>query len=162
MIRRLLLNIATFVQHILLRMKGYRFGKNVVVSRKGIRKIGNGHILCRDNVNINAEVMFVALKDIVIGENSTIAYRAILTTSANPNAPYNRLSRIYKPKSESIIIGNDCWIGAGAILLPGISIGNGSIVAAGAVVNKNVPENVMVAGCPAVVKKVLAPLPDDC
>lgn len=161
MIKQLLLNIATFVQHTLLRMRGYRFGKNVVVSRKGIRKIGKGHILCYDNVNINAEVMFVALKDIVIGENSTIAYRAILTTSANPNAPYNHLCRIYKPKNESIIIGNNCWIGAGAILLPGVSIGSGSIVAAGAVVNKDVPENVMVAGCPAVVKKELASLSND-
>ena len=160
MIKRFLLNIATSLQHAFLRKRGFRFGKNVVVSRKGIRKIGKGHILCSDNVNINAEVMFVALKDIVIGENSTIAYRALLTTSANPNAPYNRLCRIYKPKNESIIIGNDCWIGAGAILLPGVNIGNGSVVAAGAVVNKDVPENVMVAGCPAVIKKELDPLPN--
>lgn len=99
--------------------------------------------------------MFVAFKDIMIGDNSTIAYRAIVSTSANPNAPYNKLCKIYEPKHESISIGKDVWIGAGAIILPGVKIGNGVVVAAGAVVNKDVPDNVMVAGVPATIKKNL-------
>ena len=127
----------------------------MIISKKGVRKIGKGKIVCADNVNINAEVMFVAMKDITIGRNSTLAYRVLISTSANPNAPYNSLAAFYPPVHKDVHIGENCWIGAGAIILPGIRIGNGSVVAAGAVVNKDVPENVMVAGVPAEVKKYL-------
>lgn len=50
-------------------------------------------------------------------------------------------------------IGDGCWIGAGSIILPGVTIGNGSIIAAGSVVNKDVPEFCLYAGNPAVFKK---------
>lgn len=101
--------------------------------------------------------MFVAYKDITIGKNSILAYRVLISTSANPNSPYNdnELANIYPPIHEEVNIGDNCWIGAGAIILPGVTIGNGSVVAAGALVNKDVPDNVMVAGVPAVVKKYL-------
>lgn len=118
-------------------------------------KFLGGRIICSDHVNINAEVMFVAFKDITIGRNSTLAYRVLITTSANPNSPYNYLAEVYPPVHKEVHIGDNCWIGAGAIILPGVTIGNGSVVAAGAVVNKDIPDNVMVAGVPAAVKKHL-------
>ncbi|MBQ8047196.1 MAG: hypothetical protein IJ196_04645 [Prevotella sp.] len=99
--------------------------------------------------------MFIASKDITIGRNSTLAYRALLTTSANPNAPHNSLATAYPPMHKEIHIGSNCWIGAGAIILPGVTIGDGVVVAAGAVVNRDVPAHVMVAGVPAVIKKRL-------
>jgi sugar O-acyltransferase (sialic acid O-acetyltransferase NeuD family) len=52
-------------------------------------------------------------------------------------------------------VGSSCFLGTGSILLPKVHIGNGSIVAAGSVVTKNVPERVLVAGVPAVIKKSL-------
>ena len=55
----------------------------------------------------------------------------------------------YKP----VIISNDVWIGGRVIILPGISVGEGAIVAAGAVVTKDVPSYSIVAGNPAVIKK---------
>jgi len=158
--KKIIFRIVTAFQHFFLKRKGYRLGDNVVVSVWGVRKIGSGKIICGDNVNINSETMFIAVSDITIGKNSTIAYRSLLTTSANPNAPYNKLCRIYEPKQDPIVIGEDCWIGAGAIILPGVHIGDGSVVAAGAVVNRDVPDHVMVAGCPAVVKKNLT-IPND-
>ncbi len=117
--------------------------------------MGGGKVVCSDNVNINAETMFVAFKDITIGENSTLAYRVLILTSANPNAPYSRLAEVYPPIHKEVHIGDNCWIGAGAIILPGVTIGNGSVVAAGSVVTKDVPDDVMVAGVPAIVKKYL-------
>ena len=51
-------------------------------------------------------------------------------------------------KTETVI-GEDCFVGTGAIIMPGVKIGNNSIVAAGAIVTKNVPANVIVAGNPA-------------
>ena len=80
--RRTVYRLFTYIQHLKLKAKGYRMGNNVIVSNRGVRKIGGGKIICADNVSINAEVMFVAFKDITIGRNSTLAYRVMISTSA--------------------------------------------------------------------------------
>jgi acetyltransferase-like isoleucine patch superfamily enzyme len=65
--------------------------------------------------------------------------------------PSNRKSLDLK----SIHIGKNVWLGAGAIILPGVTVGENSIVAAGAVVTKDVPSNTIVGGVPArVIKKI--------
>ena len=57
--------------------------------------------------------------------------------------------------TKPVIIGNDIWIGANAVILPGVSIGDQSVVAAGAVVTKDVPPHSLVAGVPAkIIKKI--------
>ena len=55
--------------------------------------------------------------------------------------------------TKPVIIENDVWVGACAIILPGVRIGEHSVVAAGSVVTKDVPSHTMVAGCPARVMK---------
>ncbi|MET2984755.1 sugar O-acetyltransferase [Aureibaculum conchae] len=55
--------------------------------------------------------------------------------------------------AKPITIGNDVWIGGGAIICPGVNIGNGAVIAAGAVVTKDVPDNVVVGGNPAKIIK---------
>jgi maltose O-acetyltransferase len=57
--------------------------------------------------------------------------------------------------AKPILVNDGCWIGAGARILGGVSIGKGAVVAAGSLVIHNVPENVLVAGVPAVIKKKL-------
>jgi acetyltransferase-like isoleucine patch superfamily enzyme len=56
-------------------------------------------------------------------------------------------------KNEKIVIGSDVWIGAGTVILPSVKIGNGAIIAAGAIVTKDVPDYAIVAGVPAKVIK---------
>lgn len=107
------------------------------------------------NSEINAGCFIVSKAPIVIGENSTLAYQVSLFTSAYPNGPWNRLSRIYPKVRAEIIIGRDVWIGARAIILPGVHVGDYSVIAAGAVVTKDVPSGVLVAGTPAEIKKSL-------
>ncbi len=92
---------------------------------------------------------------ITIGKNSTLAYRTLLTTNANPNAPYNEFCKLYPPIHQEIRIGDNVWIGAGVIVLPGCRIGNNSVIAAGSVVCSDIPDNCMAAGVPAKVKKQL-------
>ncbi len=58
--------------------------------------------------------------------------------------------------ARSISIGDGCWIGARSVILGGVSIGTGSVVAAGSVVTRDVPENVLVAGVPAQIKRSLS------
>lgn len=52
-------------------------------------------------------------------------------------------------EDKKVRIGNDCWIGYGVIILSGVSIGDGAVVAAGSVVTKDVPPKAVAAGCPA-------------
>lgn len=56
-------------------------------------------------------------------------------------------------KTKPIIIGNHVWIGMNAIILKGVKIGDGAIVSAGAVVNRDIPENTLVGGVPAKIIK---------
>lgn len=137
----------------LLTHQGWNLGRNVQVSFHGVKKIGGGKIVCEDNVSINAETLLIASANIYIGKNSTLAYRTLLTTNANPNAPYNNLCKIYPPQYKDIWIGANVWIGAGAIVLPGCRIGNNCVIAAGSVVCNDIPDNVMAAGVPAKIKK---------
>ena len=69
------------------------------------------------------------------------------------NAQNIYLGENVRIREKDIVIGNDVWIGANSILVSGVKINNGAIVAAGSVVTKEVPENAIVAGIPAKVVK---------
>ena len=71
--------------------------------------------------------------------------------------PYERSSTIAKP----IKIGNRVWIGIAATVMPGVTVGDNSIIAAGAVVTKDVPTNCIVAGVPAKIIKNLDNLQEE-
>jgi maltose O-acetyltransferase len=85
--------------------------------------------------------------NIVIGSRVAIGPNVILLSSSDPNN-----SRIYdhvKIQRGKVIVGNDAWIGAGAIIMPDVHIGEGSVVGAGSVVTKDVGPFTIVAGVPA-------------
>ena len=106
---------------------------------------------------INAGCFLLAKDKIVIGDNSTLAYQTTILTSANPNGPHSKLSKVYPKMTAPVIIGHDTWIGARATILPGVTIGNYCVVAAGSVVNKDIPDYTVVAGVPAKTIKTLDP-----
>lgn len=97
------------------------------------------------NVFINMGCKFQDQGGISIGDGALIGHNVVLATLNHARAPEERSSMIPAP----IRIGKRVWIGANATVLPGISIGDGAIVAAGAVVTKDVPENTVVGGVPA-------------
>ena len=80
----------------------------------------------------------------------------LLKVTVNPgNLNFENSLLISKGLAKEIQIGDDCWIGGGAIICPGVSIGNGVVIGAGAVVTKDIPANSLVVGNPArVVKKL--------
>ena len=122
----------------------------------GCRVIGDySNIILHKNADVNDGCLLLAYEKIEIGENTAIAYRTSILTSADPNGPYNALSALYPAKREPVIIGNNVWIGANTTILPGVTIGDFSVVAAGSVVTKDVPSGVLVAGVPAEIKKHL-------
>lgn len=103
------------------------------------------------NVFINACCHFQDQGGIFIGDNALIGNACVFATLNHDFEPAKRAD-LY-PKS--IHIGNDVWIGANSTILGGVNIGDGAIIAAGSVVNKNVPSLCIVAGVPAkVIKKI--------
>ena len=105
-----------------------------------------------DNVSINSGVTILAQGGVSIGEYTMISSGV---TIVSVNHDYSKLGKeawegqIKKP----VIIGRDVWIAAGAIILPGVTIGDGAVVAAGSVVSRDVPPYSVVAGLPAAVTK---------
>ena len=76
-----------------------------------------------------------------------IGPNTLTTTVGHPISPKGRRER--KAQGMPVNIGNDVWIGGNCTILPGVTIGNNVVIAAGAVVTENVPEGVVVAGTPA-------------
>ena len=70
---------------------------------------------------------------------------------------HNLLNYSVYVKKDKITIGDNCWIATGAIITAGVSLGNHVVVAAGAVVTKSFPDNVLIAGVPARIVKQLDP-----
>lgn len=101
------------------------------------------------NVFFNSGCRFQDQGGIVIGDGVLIGHNVVLATINHDFDPARRGNNFPAP----IRIGKNVWIGAGAIVLPGVTIGGGAVVAAGAVVTKNVPEMTVVGGVPAQVLK---------
>jgi acetyltransferase-like isoleucine patch superfamily enzyme len=109
------------------------------------------HIKLGKNIFINHACSFLDLGGITIDNDVQIGPRVNLVTENHPVDPSKRKDLDLK----SIHIKRNAWIGAGATILPGVTIGENSIVAAGAVVNKDVADNTIVGGVPAkVIKKI--------
>ncbi|WGQ10018.1 sugar O-acetyltransferase [Pedobacter gandavensis] len=101
------------------------------------------------NVFINHACSFLDMGGITIEDEVLIGPRVNLVTEHHPLEPTDRRALVTKP----IHIKRNAWIGAGATILPGVTIGENSVVAAGAVVSKDVPDHVVVAGIPAKIIK---------
>jgi len=102
-------------------------------------------------VFINFNCCILDTSEIIIGDNVMIGPNVQIYAATHPLDIKTRNSML--EYSKSVTIGNDVWIGGGAIICPGVQIGDGAVVAAGSVVVKDVPKNVMVAGNPAMIKK---------
>lgn len=89
-----------------------------------------------------------------IGDRVTISPGATLHTGTHEIGPPSRRCHP-DPIGKDIEIGDGAWICMNALILPGVRVGNGAVVAAGAVVTRDVPPNTLVAGNPAVVKREL-------
>ncbi len=112
------------------------------------------NITAGDNVFINYNCCILDVMPVVLGNNVMIAPNVQIYTATHPLEFVARNSG--REFAKPITIGNNVWIGGGAIICPGVRIGNGAVIAAGAVVVKDVPENVLVGGNPA---KILKQIP---
>lgn len=100
-----------------------------------------------DDFLANYNVTMLDIAPIRIGNHVMIGPGTSIITVNHPLSPQGR--RHHLGQATPVIIGDDVWIGANCTILPGVTIGNNVVVAAGAVVTKNVPSNCVVGGVPA-------------
>lgn len=100
-----------------------------------------------DQFLANYNVTILDIRDVIIGDYVMIGPNTLITTINHPMYPSGR--RKHLGIAKPVKIGNDVWIGGNAIILPGVTIGNNCVIAAGAVVTKDVPDNSLVGGVPA-------------
>ena len=128
----------------ILRGFGARIGSGVVI-RNGVNISFPWRFLAGDHVWIGEEVMILSLAEVRLESHICISQRAFLCTGSHNHRQEN-FALITKP----IHVENKCWIAAQAFVAPGVTLGTGSVVSAGSVVLKDVPNGKIVRGNPAV------------
>lgn len=100
---------------------------------------------------INHDCSFLDLGGITIDDGVMIAPKVVISSEGHPMEPAQRNCQT----GGKVHIKRNAWIGANVTILPGVTVGENSVVAAGAVVSKDVPDNVVVGGIPAKIIKQL-------
>lgn len=103
------------------------------------------------NVFINSGCCFQDQGGIEIGDGCLIGHQVVIATLNHDFDPAKRAEMTPK----KVVLGKNVWVGSHATILPGVTVGDGSIIAAGAVVTKDVPERCIAAGVPARVIRTL-------
>lgn len=124
--------------------RGATFGRGVTLIAKG------GALIVGERSQVGPWSTLVARGDVEIGDDCLIAERVSIRDQDHEIDRDALIPiRLAGMRTASIRIGNDVWIGAGAIILRGVTIGHGAVVAANAVVTRDVGPRVIVAGVPA-------------
>lgn len=104
------------------------------------------NIFCGENVYFNVNCVVLDGMPVKIGNNVFCGPGVQIYTASHPlDAELRKSVEFSKP----VVIGDDCWIGGGAIICPGVTIGNRCVIGAGSVVTKNISDDTLAAGNPA-------------
>ena len=121
-------------------------GKNCYIEPPFHSNFGGKHVHFGKNIYANFILTVVDDGHIYVGDYTMFAPGVIVATAGHPILPELR-ETVYQ-YNMPVHIGKNCWIGAGAIILPGVTIGDQVVVGAGSVVTKDLPSNVVAVGNP--------------
>lgn len=107
---------------------------------------GGKHCHFGKNVYANFNLTLVDDTHIYVGDYTMLAPNVVIATAGHPILPELR-EKAYQ-YNMPVHIGRNCWIGAGALIMPGVTIGDNTVIGAGSVVTKNIPANVVAVGNP--------------
>ena len=142
------------------RAAGFRIGPHALLLGK-IELIGPGRIQDRLRIGaytiVNAHCFFDLTAEIVIGDRVSIGHHTRFVTANHELGPAAMRAGPVNP--HPIHIDDGCWLAAGVMVLPGVTIGSSSVVAAGSVVSGNVPANRVAGGNPARALRALDEIP---
>lgn len=136
----------------LLRLAGAKVGSNCVIYNvhfDNLYHYGFSKITIGNSCFIGDEVLLDARGGVTLGDHVTLSNRVAVLTHINVGYPDHPLQKIYPMRESSVVVKRGAYIGTGATILPGVIIGQMSVVGAGAVVTKDVPDYTVVAGVPA-------------
>ena len=137
----------------LLKQMFAEIGKNCYIEPPFHANFGGKHVHFGKNIYANFNLTMVDDGHIYVGDYTMFAPGVIVATAGHPILPELR-ETVYQ-YNMPVHIGKNCWIGAGAIILPGVTIGDQVVVGAGSVVTKDLPSNVVAVGNPCrVVREV--------
>ena len=107
---------------------------------------GGRHVHFGRNIYANFNLTLVDDTHIYVGDNTMFGPNVVVATAGHPLLPELR-EQGYQYNAP-VHIGRNCWIGAGAILLPGVTVGDNAVIGAGSIVTKDVPANTLAVGNP--------------
>lgn len=137
----------------LLKQMFAEIGENCYIEPPFHANFGGKHVHFGKNIYANFNLTMVDDGHIYVGDYTMFAPGVIVATAGHPILPELR-ETVYQ-YNMPVHIGKNCWIGAGAIILPGVTIGDQVVVGAGSVVTKDLPSNVVAVGNPCrVVREV--------
>ena len=114
---------------------------------------GGHHVHIGKGVYANAGLKLVDDTHIYIGDHTMLGPNVVLATAGHPIEPSLREKQLQY--NLPVRIGRNCWLGAGVIVMPGVTIGDNSVIGAGSVVTRDIPANVVAVGNPC---RVLRPI----
>lgn len=137
-----------YIKKLFLILNGAKIG-NRITFYPGLWIAPAKNLEIGDDVDLAYGVLITTSGGVKIGDRTLVGYRTQILSS-NHNIPPNQ-GKIFGSghTKEKVCIGNDVWIGSTCTILPGVTIGEGAVVAAGSVVTKDVEEFTIVAGVPA-------------
>ena len=107
---------------------------------------GGRHVHFGRNIYANFNLTLVDDTHIYVGDNTMFGPNVVVATAGHPLLPELREQGFQY--NAPVHIGRNCWIGAGAILLPGVTVGDNAVIGAGSIVTKDVPASVLAVGSP--------------
>lgn len=111
------------------------------------------HVHLGKNVYFNFNATFVDDAQIYVGDNTMVAPNVTIATGSHPISPKLRMEGY--GCNKPVHIGKNCWLGSNVVVLPGVTIGDNSVIGAGSVVTRDIPANCFAAGNPArVIRKI--------
>ena len=111
------------------------------------------HLYLGDHVYVNFNLTIVDDTDIWIGDRTMVGPNVTITTANHPILPSLRARGLQY--NRSVRIGDNVWIGAGVVIVPGVTIGDNAVIGAGSVVTRDIPANVVAVGNPCRVLRVI-------
>ncbi len=140
----------------MLRQMFAEVGEGCYIESPFYANFGGHHVHLGNNVYTNFNLTLVDDTHIYIGDCTMIGPNVTIATAGHPIEPGLRSRGLQY--NMPVRIGKNCWLGAGVIVMPGVTIGDNTVIGAGSIVTRDIPSNVVAVGNPC---RVLCPITED-
>ena len=121
-------------------------GENCFIESPYFANWGGHHVHLGRNIYANAGLKLVDDTHIYIGDCTMLGPNVVIATAGHPIDPELRSRGLQY--NMPVRIGKNCWLGAGVVVMPGVTIGDNTVIGAGSIVTKDIPSNVVAVGNP--------------